>query len=75
MQELWFLCMAHRLNVKSFVEIPLTVIKLWSGHNFVTDGQTDPRTDVRGKSICLPTLPGGDISKVCYANLLQVLLH
>ena len=26
-----------------------------------TDGQTDGRTDARGKTICLPTLSGGDI--------------
>ena len=26
-----------------------------------TDGQTDGQTDRRGKTICLPTLKGGDI--------------
>ena len=26
-----------------------------------TDRQTDRRTDARGKTICLPTLKGGDI--------------
>ena len=26
-----------------------------------TDRQTDGRTDARGKTICLPTLSGGDI--------------
>ena len=26
-----------------------------------TDGRTDRRTDARGKTICLPTLSGGDI--------------
>ena len=26
-----------------------------------TDGQTDGQTDARGKTICLPTLKGGDI--------------
>ena len=26
-----------------------------------TDGRTDGRTDARGKTICLPTLSGGDI--------------
>ena len=26
-----------------------------------TDAQTDGRTDARGKTICLPTLSGGDI--------------
>ena len=28
---------------------------------FVTDRQTDRQTDARGKTICLPTLKGGDI--------------
>ena len=28
-----------------------------------TDGQTDRQTDARGKTICLPTLKGGDIIK------------
>ena len=27
-----------------------------------TDGQTDGRTDAWGKTICLPTLSGGDIN-------------
>ena len=27
-----------------------------------TDGQTDGQTDARGKTICLPTLKGGDIT-------------
>ena len=27
-----------------------------------TDGRTDRRTDARGKTICLPTLSGGDIT-------------
>ena len=26
-----------------------------------TDGRTDRQTDARGKTICLPTLKGGDI--------------
>ena len=26
-----------------------------------TDGQTDRQTDARGKTLCLPTLKGGDI--------------
>ena len=30
---------------------------------FVTDRQTHGRTDARGKTICLPTLSGGDIMK------------
>ena len=31
---------------------------------FVTDRQTDGWTDARGKTICLPTLSGGDIMKI-----------
>ena len=29
-----------------------------------TDRRTDRRTDARGKTICLPTLSGGDIMKI-----------
>ena len=29
----------------------------------MTDRQTDGRTDARGKTICLPTLKGGDIKR------------
>ena len=29
-----------------------------------TDGRTDGQTDARGKTICLPTLKGGDINKI-----------
>ena len=29
-----------------------------------TDGRTDRQTDARGKTICLPTLKGGDIMSV-----------
>ena len=29
----------------------------------ICDGQTDGQTDARGKTICLPTLKGGDIIK------------
>ena len=31
-----------------------------------TDRQTDGRTDARGKTICLPTLSGGDIKSNSY---------
>ena len=36
-----------------------------------TDGQTDGQTDARGKTICLPTLKGGDIitAKVIICNI------
>ena len=37
----------------------LMVIKLWSGQDFVTYRQPDRQTGTRGKTICLPTLPGG----------------
>ena len=30
----------------------------------MTDRQTDGRTDARGKTICLPTLSGGDIMNI-----------
>ena len=30
----------------------------------MTDRRTDGRTDARGKTICLPTLSGGDIIKI-----------
>ena len=32
---------------------------------FVTDRQTDRWTDARGKTICLPTVPAGDINIPC----------
>ena len=45
MQELWVLCMTHHRNVlykcMKFLEISLMFIKLLSGHDFVTDRQTD----------------------------------
>ena len=38
----------------------------------MTDGRTDGRTDARGKTVCLPTLSGGDIKKrdctICVAK-------
>ena len=34
-----------------------------------TDGQTDRQTDARGKTICLPTLKGGDIIKQVWSIL------
>ena len=47
---LWVLCMTHHLNVlykcMKFDKISLTVIKVLSGHDFVTDRQIDRRTDV-----------------------------
>ena len=34
-----------------------------------TDGQTDGQMDARGKTICLPTLKGGDIIRYGLATL------
>ena len=36
---------------------------------FVTDRQTDGQTDARGKTICLPTLKGGDIIMGLISNM------
>ena len=40
----------------------------------MTDRQTDGRTDARGKTICLPTLSGGDI-KMSHARFCHVDMH
>ena len=37
-----------------------------------TDGQTDGRTDARGKTICLPTLSGGDIIGLVYSQFMTL---
>ena len=42
----------HEYSLSSFQVIEWT--------RFVTDRQTDGRTDAWGKTICLPTLKGGD---------------
>ena len=42
------------------MKISQTVFELQSRHDFVTDRQTDGQT-TQAKTICLPTLKGGDI--------------
>ena len=44
----------HEYSLRGFQVIERT--------RFVTDRQTDRQTDARGKTICLPTLKGGDIN-------------
>ena len=44
-------------------QVSLKNLKRFSSYraDTICDGQTDERTDGRGKTICLPTLSGGDI--------------
>ena len=44
-----------------FREYSLCGFQVIEWTRFVTDRQTDRQTDARGKTICLPTLKGGDI--------------
>ena len=44
-----------------FREYSLSGFQVIERTRFVTDRQTDGQTDARGKTICLPTLKGGDI--------------
>ena len=46
-----------------FHEYSLSGFQVIEWTRFVTDRQTDRQTDARGKTICLPTLKGGDIIK------------
>ena len=66
MQELPFLHSARRLMLvdicMKFRQDSLRGFQVTERTRFVTDGQTDGRTDARGKTICLPTLKGGDIT-------------
>ena len=68
MQELPFLHSARRLMLidicTKFREDSLSGFQVIELTRFVTDGQTDRQTDARGKTICLPTLKGGDIIRV-----------
>ena len=76
MQELPFLHSARRLMLidicMKFPEDGLRGFQVTERTQFVTDRQTDGRTDrqtdgqtdARGKTICLPTLKGGDIMSV-----------
>ena len=66
MQELLFLHSARRLMLidicMKFREDSLRGFQVTERTRFVTDRQTDGQTDKRpGKTICLPTLKGGDI--------------
>ena len=49
-----------------FREYSLSGFQVIDRTQFVTDRQTDRQTDARGKTICLPTLKGGGIIKVCH---------
>ena len=66
MQELPFLHSARRLMLvdicMKFRQDCLRRFQVTERTRFVTDRQTDGRTDARGKTICLPTLKGGDIT-------------
>ena len=44
-----------------FREYSLSGFQVIERTRFVTDRRTDRQTDARGKTICLPTLKGGDI--------------
>ena len=69
MQELPFLHSARRLMLidicMKFREDSFRGFQVTEWTRFVTDRQTDRQTDgqtdARGKTICLPTLRGGDI--------------
>ena len=70
MQVLLFLHSARRLMLidicMKFHEDSLRGSQVTERTRFMTDrqtdGQTDRQTDARGKTICLPTLKGGDIT-------------
>ena len=72
MQELPFLHSARRLMLidicMNFREDSLRGFQVTERTRFVTDRetdrQTDGRTDRRRKTICLPTLKGGDLMKL-----------
>ena len=65
MQELPFLHSARRLMLidicMKFRQDSLRGFQVTERTQFVTDRQTDGQVDARGKTICLPTLKGGDI--------------
>ena len=79
MQELPFLHSARRLMLidicMKFREDSLRSFQVTERTQFVSDGQTDRQmdrqTDDRGKTICLPTLKGGDIIKKKSLNLIS----
>ena len=61
-----------------FREYSLSGFQVIERTRFVTDRQTDRQTDARGKTICLPTLKGGDITNkqgeanIPFLNLVQL---
>ena len=59
-----------------FREYSLSGFQVIERTRFVTDRQTDTdghrQTDARGKTICLPTLKGGDIITVYYAYSMKL---
>ena len=65
MRELPFLHSTRRLMLidicMKFCEDSLRGFQVTERTRFVTDRQTDGQTDALGKTICLPTLKGGDI--------------
>ena len=70
MQELPFLHSARRLMLidicMKFREDSLRAFQVTERTQFVTDR----RTDARGKTICLPTLKGGDINTCCTGTII-----
>ena len=62
MQELGFLCMTRRLNI--LYKCMKFCRNISNGYQVIEhtrfgDKQTDPWTDVRGKTICVQALPMG----------------
>ena len=58
-----------------FREYSLSGFQVIERTRFVTDRQTDRQTDARGKTICLPTLKGGDIKNKNCRNLVDESRH
>ena len=55
-------CQLVRIDICiKFHEYSLSGFQVIERTRFVTDRRTDRQTDARGKTICLPTLEGGDI--------------
>ena len=60
------ICIKFReYSLKGFQVIEWTLFVTDRQTDGQTDGQTDRQTDARGKTICLPTLKGGDIIINC----------
>ena len=58
-QDMWSECALQMYEVS--LKYLLKVIKLQSGHEFVSDRWTDRKTDARGKTIFSRPFQGGDI--------------